>query len=46
MRGRCHVIELLDAFSDARGNPVLVFPYVQDDYTPKTPSEIRVRAAD
>ena len=41
MRGRCHIIPLLDTFRDWRGNPVLVFPFVSDDHTPTTPSAIR-----
>jgi cell division cycle 2-like protein len=41
MRGRCHVIELLETFRDARDNPVLVFPFVHDDHRPEAPSAIQ-----
>ena len=41
MRGRAHTIPLLDTFRDARGNPVLVFPYICDDHTPREPSAVR-----
>jgi len=41
MRGRAHTIPLLDTFRDARSNPVLVFPYVADDHTPREPSAVR-----
>ena len=41
MRGRCHIIPLLDTFRDARSNPVLVFPYIGDDHTPREPSAVR-----
>ena len=39
--GRCHVIQLLDTFTDEAGNMVLVMPYVEDDFTPQRPSIVR-----
>jgi hypothetical protein len=44
MQGRSHIIHLLDTFTDARGNPVLVFPFVSDDFTPQAPSDVQVSA--
>jgi serine/threonine protein kinase len=41
LNGRCHVIELLDTFTDEAGNMVLVMPYVADDFTPQRPSTVR-----
>ena len=41
LAGRCHVIELLDTFTDEAGNTVLVMPYVDDDFQPQRPSIVR-----
>ena len=41
LQGRSHTVALLESFQDAHGNRCLVFPFVGDDVTPQTPSDVR-----